>query len=681
MKLTKSHFFLLLFALVIPLLFSCSSAPVKKNYFIEKSEILKKTELKEYPTQKDYPDADGVVIYENCEREIDKFLNFYSFDLVQKVVKVFKNFSAFSKLNIPLDYGEVFLGVDARIIRSDTNIKVLTNDDIITTTMKLQDEEGEYTKVVKVIFPNVDENVVIEYNYRIAKIGDIFGSSWILQDYEIPKVFSTYKLTAPKEIPVWFFESSLNRNAFRDRKFVDYEKLRLLWSVNLNNIKGNKEPVLQSDEDNNIALWTFKDVPAFIPEPEMPPIRYHIAKIDCNLDYKDAWEKMAANYKADFFNKSIDSTNSYKSLVDSLTVGCKSEVEKIEKLKNYVANIRYEAIELGSNGLKPRKPKKVIETGYGDCKDKSLLLITLLKEINIIAHPAVLLTADKGYINKNFPRWNFNHMIVFCKDSNNYSHWIDPTVTFCPLDEIPWQDEGLYAMIIRDKGDYEFKATPLSSSDKNTTKINLKEKIISDSLARYEVQMEFFGEKDLQYRNRFYAYNNDDRNQAITSLLNKEFISSKIDSLKFSDFNDLKTPFKINFQFESENFVTKQGNIYFFNYDVIRRELDMELPNSKERLYPIFNEFPFQTKTSIEIEYPSNLLTVNALPDRFKLYDENYEYEKRFVNVSTSKISSDITYLVKNSMIMNDKYKDVKNFFSKVNNADKSRIIFNKIVK
>jgi hypothetical protein len=111
--------------------------------------------------------------------------------------------------------------------------------------------------------------------------------------------------------------------------------------------------------------------------------------------------------------------------------GNETRDEKINKLINYVQDdIRYMGMESGIGSIKPFPPEQVIKQRFGDCKDKSLLLVSLLKQIGIEqAYPALVNTYLRNETNKQFPSGEiFNHCIVnFIVDSVNY--WVDPTIT------------------------------------------------------------------------------------------------------------------------------------------------------------------------------------------------------------------------------------------------------------
>jgi hypothetical protein len=75
--------------------------------------------------------------------------------------------------------------------------------------------------------------------------------------------------------------------------------------------------------------------------------------------------------------------------------------------------VRYVAVEVGIGGYRPHAPQQVMERLWGDCKDKALLLVDLLKEAGIEAYPALARLDPDGRIDRDFPSpYQFNHLIV-----------------------------------------------------------------------------------------------------------------------------------------------------------------------------------------------------------------------------------------------------------------------------
>lgn len=89
--------------------------------------------------------------------------------------------------------------------------------------------------------------------------------------------------------------------------------------------------------------------------------------------------------------------------------------------------IRYFGVELGRNSHWPSRPEQTLARRFGDCKDKALLLIALLRELGVDAQPA-LVNTGRGLESTHFPYrlHAFDHVIVHVRLGDE-SHYIDPT--------------------------------------------------------------------------------------------------------------------------------------------------------------------------------------------------------------------------------------------------------------
>ena len=91
--------------------------------------------------------------------------------------------------------------------------------------------------------------------------------------------------------------------------------------------------------------------------------------------------------------------------------------------------IKYMGFEDGMGGFKPTDPRVVLERRFGDCKDKSVLLHSLLKLMQIHSTPALVNTAIGKKLSELLPGQFFNHVILRI-EINNSHYWVDSTISF-----------------------------------------------------------------------------------------------------------------------------------------------------------------------------------------------------------------------------------------------------------
>ncbi|MFY0594334.1 DUF3857 domain-containing protein [Roseivirga sp.] len=103
---------------------------------------------------------------------------------------------------------------------------------------------------------------------------------------------------------------------------------------------------------------------------------------------------------------------------------------KVLKAIEFVQDeVRYLGLESGIGAYKPNSPAKVFNQRFGDCKDKSLLLVALLRDLGIESFPMLVNTTLKTGITDYLPGNNlFDHCVV-AYNYNGESLYIDPTIS------------------------------------------------------------------------------------------------------------------------------------------------------------------------------------------------------------------------------------------------------------
>lgn len=165
------------------------------------------------------------------------------------------------------------------------------------------------------------------------------------------------------------------------------------------------------DMDYLTPNWYFNDHRLFITE-------YH------------SWSEVA-RWGADLFQKPLYHSDEMQELTHRWNLSFQTEKEKILKALRFVQDeIRYMGFEEGVGSHKPRDPNIVLSQRFGDCKDKSLLLVSLLDLLGIRAFPVLVSTNLKEHVIDMLPTPDlFNHAIVQI-DLGENSIWVDPTASF-----------------------------------------------------------------------------------------------------------------------------------------------------------------------------------------------------------------------------------------------------------
>jgi hypothetical protein len=152
-----------------------------------------------------------------------------------------------------------------------------------------------------------------------------------------------------------------------------------------------------------------------------------------------SYDEMGHAYAAIVASK-LSVTPKVQALADQLTDGVKDRREQAKRIYNYVSSkIRYVSIAFGTGAIVPHDAETVLNNGYGDCKDKVMLLSALLKAKGIASEP-VLVNATNGYTLSGPPTLvQLNHLIAWLPEFHVY---VDATVQVASFGILPLEEYG-----------------------------------------------------------------------------------------------------------------------------------------------------------------------------------------------------------------------------------------------
>ncbi len=145
--------------------------------------------------------------------------------------------------------------------------------------------------------------------------------------------------------------------------------------------------------------------------------------------------------------------------------------EKLDRFWAHVAQeIRYQQdYEDTIAGVKPHAAGMVVERGYGDCKDKAVLLIRLARAVGVeLRFARAAHHARSARCWKQIPNQQFNHAIAYApkQEGIDEGFFIDTTTNGLDIGNLRTDDEGALSLVMApDTGRWEFLPIPYQSAD------------------------------------------------------------------------------------------------------------------------------------------------------------------------------------------------------------------------
>jgi len=210
-------------------------------------------------------------------------------------------------------------------------------------------------------------------------------------------------------------------------------------------------------------------------------------------------------------------------------------------------NVRYTGVEFGESSLVPQFPSETLKRGYGDCKDKATLLVTMLRSAGIPASLALLNTGPGRELNTGLPGMGmFDHAIVFVPASGSDSDlWVDATAPYSQVGMLPWMDYGRWALIVDEKTE-SLQKTPDISSAENVHRESREVTLAEYGVATFTETDDEVGPDEADYR-EYYSGDSKEVREASESYVKDMYLADTLTSLEHGDLADLDKPASIRF--------------------------------------------------------------------------------------------------------------------------------------
>ncbi len=581
-------------------LISCASSEIRVSKL---GDLPEEIDLKNLPTEKQYPDSDGVILFENVIFDVDYVpsVGIETYKTYHKIYRVFRNEEHFMENHIVLDDDTVFNSFSARTIKPDGTTIDLNENDIYywKVSKSNKDHKSMYQRTVYNI-PKLKKGDIIEVKFTVINQYFYMADKYFIQD-TLPKEYARLEVSIPNFIfdpPARFYFKYIARNIEMDKPEFS---------------KGF------GDTGDQTYTWEKKNIPAFIAEPGMGKKSAEQGHMELRLSRWNSWKYFSRKMYEMFFqplmdNMSEEETELLSQKNEVLLKNSQTDLDKIKTLYSYVQKYHYSDTHVYfGHAVRPNSIKTILERGYGDCKDHAFLLIALLQNAGFKAYP-VLINADDQYtVDPEFVTNNFNHAIVKVHMKEGQVLWLDPTSKFTPFGKLPRIDEGMYSIEIKpkkalkDKKLYLEKA-PSSSYSDHLTNVSVEGKIDAKQ-AVFRIRTEFSGNSASDMRDFFTGTSRDKQVAAIRKNLSPAFFDAEISDIEVMNITELEKPLVLKFKVSKE--LKDPERIPFIPVIVINRKKDPGNIYRKNRKYPLKLKDQFSRKYSFDISFdPASFKTL-----------------------------------------------------------------------
>ncbi len=512
--------------------------------------------------------------------------------------------------------------------------------------------------------PASDPGNIVGYEYEVEEHPLVLQDSWEIQSSD-PVMETRYSLELPAG---WEYKAS----------WLNY-------------------PEVKPSQTGNRSQWVVNNVKAVRAEVAMPPMEGFRGRMIVSflppggpaLNGFADWKQMG-NWYFNLINARLDASGEIRQKVAALTASKPTQLDQMKALAQFVQqDVRYVAIELGIGGWQPHPAADVFKHRYGDCKDKSILMRSMLREIGVDSYQ-VAINTERGSITPQTPaHQGFNHQIIAIKLPDGVTDpslvavihdpklgrilFFDPTNDLVPFGQIGGYLQANYGLLVTPDGG-ELVELPKQPSSMNS--VQRTGKLTLDGNGRLQGAVREIRVGDRAHSER-YALRNvtkvSDQVKPIENLLASSLSNFQITKASVVNLQQTDQPFGFNYEFVADNYAQMAGGLLLVRPRVLGSKARGILETKEPRQFPIEFEGPVQDVDQFEITLPPGY-EVDELPPPVDVEFSFASYHSK-TEAKGNVIGYTRTFEVKELSVPVSKAEELKKFYRIIANDERNTAV------
>lgn len=540
-----------------------------------------------------------------------------------------------------------------------------------------EEKVNDRITLVKFSMPQAQPGAVLEVTYEVRREALRPLKPWAFQQ-EIPVVLSEYHV----HLPEWFtFVSLVWGPAARQESRTYTETVSVTTSGEMESRRSSSLRVKYTE-----TIYRMENLLPLIEEPYLTNLDDHRSRMELQLSaiswpnqpverVLTTWDELTKELMAsDRFGKVIDSHRAIRTWAEGMDFTGLSASEKAHQVYETIhRHLRWN----GNNAfLAEENPRDVLDAGEGDAGDLNLILIGLLREAGLQAHPVLISTRAHGKPIPLYPLVSqFNYVIALVEVDGD---WLpldatDPDMPFGMLPKRALNHQGFLAMPAAP----QWVALKPSFIDHRKTRVMMH--LDSDGKLWGDYHFECRDYQGLEARKAWR------KAEQATEAFTRDFVlSGGLNEATLSEISVVDTsltmPFAVKAQLEAQQqYVTAAGEFIYLQ-PMLDEALETNPFQLEARSYPVDFATPLHLDFTANYYVPEGY-TVESLPEPVQLVLPNrgaqFTYQVMlngpFIQLM-SKVHVDQTLYEPG-----EEYAMIKEFFEQVVAKQAEPVVFKKI--
>ena len=400
----------------------------------------------------------------------------------------------------------------------------------------------------------------------------------------------------------------------------------------------NYQPVKPVEVEPNHWRWEIKDMHALTlrdvhsaPEWVALAARMAVQWGDAAIEGKDNQWRAIGQWTTTLEANRPDPSPEITAQAQSLVAGAPDFYTKLGRITEYIQkNIRYFIVERGIGGWQANHAADIFRNRYGDCKDKTTLLISMLQAVGI--HSVYTLVDDRrGVVDPDAPSLEGNHMItaieipadvqdprlkavIKARDGKRYLIF-DPTNERTAVGNLPSYEQGSFGVLAAGASS-QIIALPVLDPDANGTEQKGFFTLSADGTLSGSVDTSHTGPEGAEFRSFLKETDAKEQREEWEHYIAETLPGVTLDAFQFIQPSALDKPLEFHFKVTAHQYAHVAGPLLLVRPRVVGSHA--QFFDDKPRIYPIDMNATGRWRDSFDIALPPGYV-VDETPDPVSL--------------------------------------------------------------
>lgn len=460
---------------------------------------------------------------------------------------------------------------------------------------------------------------------------------------------------------------------------------------------------LTPEVSGNTTTWIMTQLPAAPDEPMSPNSQAYQPWIAVDLrpptegpkpkylrPVFETWRDVASYFVSNYETAATPDAE-VKSKASAITANASTLKERLQALCRHAQRVNYISIGLDTGnggGFIPRAASRVLRCNYGDCKDKSTLLRSLLSATGVRSYPVVVYSGDSERTRENWPSpLQFNHCIVAIEVDETVQSpavavhptlgrllFFDPTNEITPLGYLPSSDAGAQALILSKETEGLFRLPQMEAAH-NRWDRTITVKLAANGEVTGRIQETFTGQASSSVRSEHRQLSPTDYQKRIERWLGGTLAAPQVRALEAKDaFEEAR--FTLGLEFGAQGYgKCMQDRLLVFKPVMVARRDSTALRKTKRTQPVVLTAMSFSEHS--EIELPAGFRVDEKIaPVELKTTFGRY---RACATEDSGKLIFERSLEITSTQVPPSEYDSVRAFFEKILQSEQTPVVLERL--